>query len=651
MKKVLFICLSFLISLYTAAQEEQFEELKQRIAASESDTQKVNLLIDLGKAIIDNNIDSTQKFAFEAIELAQKSSFKKGEMMAINLIGNVTQRRGQLDSAMIYYKQVEQIATELSDDKGMAIALSNKGIIHINKGEYVKALKVILEAVDYEIKLGDKTGMAEGYLNAGVVHYYMGDMDNTLKYFKKSTALTKEVGDLQVLKKGYINIGAIHQYRKEYDEALDYYNQAYDIAEELNDQNDINVTLHNMAQIYSETGQYELAESNFKKALEFHKKFKKERDIAKEYINLGSLYRNQKKWEKAKEYYDHGIELCINGGYLKELEDGYKGLSEMYSRTANYKKAFEASLDYIDLKDSLLNEENAKNVAELRTKYETAEKEKALAEEQIKSESLAKEAAEAKLSAANRNKWIITLIALIIAVTLSFLVLRQRNKRKAQAEKDAAIIEERDRGTQAVFEAQEEERKRISKDLHDGVGQQLSGLKMAFQKVSERIKNENPERSEELRKLSGILSESADEVRSISHQMMPKALTELGLIETLQDMLEKSFGMTDIQYEFDHFGINERLNENIEVSLYRVCQELINNILKHANATKITVQLYKNSGKVIMVVEDNGSGIKYNSKDGHGLLNMKSRINSLNGEINLEPSPKSGTLATVRLPL
>ena len=69
-------------------------------------------------------------------------------MMAINLIGNVTQRRGQLDSAMIYYNQVEQIATELSDDKGMAIALSNKGIIHINKGEYVKALKVILEAVD-----------------------------------------------------------------------------------------------------------------------------------------------------------------------------------------------------------------------------------------------------------------------------------------------------------------------------------------------------------------------------------------------------------------------------------------------------------------------------------------------------------------------
>ena len=493
--------------------------------------------------------------------------------------------------------------------------------------------------------------MAEGYLNAGVVHYYMGDMENTLKYFKKFTALTKEVGDLQVLKKGYINIGAIHQYRKEYDEALDYYNQAYDIAEGLNDQNDINVTLHNIAQIYSETGQFELAEANFKKALEFHKKFKKERDIAKEYINLGSLYRNQKKWQKAKEYYNQGIELCIKGGYLKELEDGYKGLSEMYSRTANYKKAFEASLDYIDLKDSLLNEENAKNVAKLRTKYETAEKEKALAKEQIKSESLAKEAAEAKLSAANRNKWIITLIALIIAVTLSFSGLKQRSKRRAQAEKDAAIIEERDRGTQAVFEAQEEERKRISKDLHDGVGQQLSGLKMAFQKVSERIKNENPERSEELRKLSGILSESADEVRSISHQMMPKALTELGLIEALQDMLEKSFGMTDIQYEFDHFGINERLNESIEVSLYRVCQELVNNILKHANATKITVQLYKNSGKVIMVVEDNGTGIKNSSEDGHGLLNMKSRINSLNGEINLEPSPNSGTLATVRLPL
>ena len=133
--------------------------------------------------------------------------------------------------------------------------------------------------------------------------------------------------------------------------------------------------------------------------------------------------------------------------------------------------------------------------------------------------------------------------------------------------------------------------------------------------------------------------------------MMPRALTELGLIEAISDMLEKSLGMSTIKYEFEHFGIDERLSEKVEVSLYRVTQELINNIIKHSNAKKVNVQLLKNAGKVILIVEDDGKGISISKTDGHGLLNMKSRINTLHGELNLEPSPNSGTLATIRIPI
>ncbi len=109
--------------------------------------------------------------------------------------------------------------------------------------------------------------------------------------------------------------------------------------------------------------------------------------------------------------------------------------------------------------------------------------------------------------------------------------------------------------------------------------------------------------------------------------------------------------MSEISYEFEHFGIQERLKENVEISLYRVGQELVNNILKHSKATKVSVQLFKNQSKIIMVVEDNGKGIASNKSEGHGLLNMKSRINMLKGELNLEPSPNSGTLATIRIPI
>ena len=148
------------------------------------------------------------------------------------------------------------------------------------------------------------------------------------------------------------------------------------------------------------------------------------------------------------------------------------------------------------------------------------------------------------------------------------------------------------------------------------------------------------------------MQDSADEVRVISHQMMPKALTELGIIEALGDMLDKSLGKIDIDFEFEHFGIKDRLAEKIEVSLYRICQELVNNIIKHSEAKQVHVQLFKNKGKAILIVEDNGKGIQENEvSDGHGLLNIKSRLNSLNGEVNYEPSPNSGTTATVRIPL
>ena len=650
MKKTFFIVLSFFFFFNTFSQLSA-DHILVKLKSNLKDTSRVNYLVNLGKLLIDNNPDTVRLIANEAIKRSEKQSYEKGLLMAYNLVGNVLQRKGDSDSAMYFYLKVKEIADRTNDFKGLAIVVNNIGILETYKGEYNSALKSYLKAYDLEKQLNDTIGMAEALNNIGVIHYYMGDMVNTLSYFKKSVALSKAIGDLQTLKKGYINIGAIHQYRTEYDAALNFYKKGLEIAKEINDEVDINLSQHNMAQIHIARKEYDLAEEYLIKSLAFQERIGSQKGIAIDYTNLGTLYRDKNQMDKAKDYFLKSIEISKKGSFLKQLEDAFREFAEMYSKNNQFELAYKSSKDYIQLKDSLLNEENSKNFAELRTKYETAEKEKALAKEQIKTESLAKDVAEAKLSTANRNKWLIIIIALFIGVVLLFLNLKQRNKRKAQAEKDAAIIEERDRGTQAVFEAQEEERKRISKDLHDGVGQQLSGLKMAIQSYSNSIEETNKVEKDIINKLAEIASDSADEVRAISHQMMPKALTEIGLIEALQDMLHKSFDLSEISFEFEHFGITGRLNEKVEISLYRVAQELVNNIIKHSNAKKVNVQLFKNSGKVIMVVEDDGRGISNSQTNGHGLLNMRSRINTLHGEMNLEPSPNSGTLATIRIPV
>jgi signal transduction histidine kinase len=222
-----------------------------------------------------------------------------------------------------------------------------------------------------------------------------------------------------------------------------------------------------------------------------------------------------------------------------------------------------------------------------------------------------------------------------------------------RAERDAAIIQEREEGIKAIFEATDHERKRIASDLHDGIGQQMSGLRLAFSRLGSEISVALPIYAAKVGELTEVLDGTCREVRHISHQMMPKSLSENGLISAIEDMLSKSLKFTGIEYQFEHQGIEERLPENLELSLYRVCQELINNVVKHSKASAVNIQLYRLRNHLVMLVEDNGKGMDEQARkqEGIGLKTLASRVNSINGELNFEPSPHAGTVATVRVPL
>jgi len=253
----------------------------------------------------------------------------------------------------------------------------------------------------------------------------------------------------------------------------------------------------------------------------------------------------------------------------------------------------------------------------------------------------------AELRIANRNKWIIGITFGSLSLLFLALFIIQRNKQKAKTELQTKLDKERQKGIKAVFESQEKERTRISKDLHDGIGQQLSGLKMAWDKISTKLNKSKVAEFEELILLTQILDETAIEIRDLSHQMMPKTLKEFSLAPAIEDMLGKSFKFSAIKYEFEHFGIkNDRFNEDIEVGLYRIFQELVNNIMKHANATQVTFQVFKNGNKLQLLVSDNGKGFTpQTSESGYGLANIKTRLATINGTCSVES--KNGTTTRI----
>ncbi len=212
------------------------------------------------------------------------------------------------------------------------------------------------------------------------------------------------------------------------------------------------------------------------------------------------------------------------------------------------------------------------------------------------------------------------------------------------------MVREKEAGLKAVFTATEEERQRIAKDLHDGIGQQLSGIKLSLGKQANTL---GSEAKEALSPILHVVDQTAHDVRNLSHQMMPKSIQELGLVPAIDDMLHKSLGLSDLEYAFEHFNVeSKRYDARLEIGLYRVCQELVNNIIKHSGAKAVTVQLFENKNSPILIVEDNGRGFDLDhQKSGIGLTNIQSRINTFDGEVNWEPSPGSGTVATVKVPI
>jgi len=359
-------------------------------------------------------------------------------------------------------------------------------------------------------------------------------------------------------------------------------------------------------------------------------------------MNTGEALYNLKRYDEAQKELSESLELFKRINSKRNIIDNYSYLYEMETR----KKDFQKALDYYKLRttyrDSVLNEEKLATISNLEFKYETAEKEQKITEQNLEIQTQ-------EATIANQRIVQLSLLGGLGLLILGGLLFYSRNKAKEKEKLQAAVLEEKERGFEAVVKASEDERKRISKDLHDGIGQEMAALKLALHFIA---KNEsNPEKKENLEKVYRICSKSADEIRDISHQMMPRSLVENGLVEAINDLLETSFKYTDINHNFEHQDADTRFDERIEICLYRVLQELINNIIKHSNATQVEVFLYRRNDNLIFMVEDNGIGINKSSKKGHGVLNIKSRIDMIKGSINFEPSTQTGTSAMIVVPI
>ena len=356
----------------------------------------------------------------------------------------------------------------------------------------------------------------------------------------------------------------------------------------------------------------------------------------------------------AKKYGEENLALAekidSKGGRIKALMN----LSDYYHQTGNNTRGFDFLEKATFLKDSLLSETNIKQANTLAAIYETDKKQKEILKLQNEKEI---QTASVRQNALLNKIFIATIIGLLVFGYLAYrtiksgqqIALQEQEIQKQQIselEKDRQLLT-----VDAMLKGQEEERGRIAKDLHDGLGGMLSGVKLSFINMKENmvLPAENLSGFE---KSIEMLDQTIVELRKVAHNLMPETLVRFGLEESLRDFCNSIQTSTGIKVVYQQFGENRKLATQAQITVYRIVQELVNNALKHSGAKQIIVQLTKDHIKTGITVEDNGKGFDVKTLDlkkGAGFRNIKDRVDYFKGNLDINSQPGNGTSVNIEL--
>lgn len=581
------------------AQSANIDSLQFIIKFNADNTEKVNAYKALSLALLFKDFDLCQSTAIAGSALAEKlkddgslSEFKK-------ITGLSWYFKGAYDSAAVYYYKALDIANKVNDPSKKAGVLNELGKLYRKTRDLDRALQMYNEAYAIYKKLNDEEDMATILNESGVVFEYKEDFTEAIKRYNSSLAIREKKHDDVGIAYSYNFLGGVYTIQKKFAEAEDY----------------------------------------LIKSLALRKKLKDSFSIALSYGDLGYMYKEQGQYAKAIEQYGFSNTIAVKMAFADLLLSNYKELSAI----AEKKGDFALSLNYYKkqagLKDSIYSGDKLKQVEQLNAKYQTEKK-----EQQLKLQ-------KAEITKKNYLLWGLALVtALLVLSGVSFYRKRHlQNKMNLQAE----VMKQQDLATKAIINAEENERKRIAAELHDGVGQMMSAAKMNLSAFENDMQFKDEAQKITFEKLIGLVDESCKEIRSVSHQMMPNALLKSGLASAVKEFLDKIDNRI-IKINLHTEGLQERLDSNTETVLYRVIQECVNNVIKHSGANNLDISLIKDTDGISATVEDNGRGFDVTDKqkfEGIGLKNISSRVVFLKGTVDFDSSPGKGTLVAIHVPV
>lgn len=523
-------------------------------------------------------------------------------------------------------------------------ALNSIGYVYSYQGDFAEALSIRLKA----LKIADTGNFNKkemGNLLSWIADDYrhLNQQDKAVEYLEKTNAYLSFMSNESVVDYYYTFCQSLV--------ALGKNSAAKDKLSELDQFIASNKTLSdydkNVAYLQSTKlhGEFAMQDKNYNEAISYYQRYLYHSEILKSDVHIAialhkiaRAYQFSGQGQKALHYFKSSFDTCMKDGSIDYAFKNANSIASIYADNNDYKNAYFYSQTAFKLKDSLNSTERIKELHFLEAKFQAGKKEKEIAELKLSN-------TEHELEVAQHNRILVVggIIASCFILLLGTLYYISRQKRLI-AEKEKQSLEQQQQviSLQAMINGQETERTRIAKDLHDSMGGTFSTIKMHLSTLEHEIKN--PEQLLLIEKCIGIISNAATDVRRIAHNMMPEVLIKLGLLHSIEELAVNISSSKQLQVTFQHFGLNERLSAHFEIMLYRIVQELLNNIIKHSDATETIIQFIKEGNRLNVTVEDNGKGFSnQSSNEGMGLTSVKERVNYLKGKLSIDSEISLGT--------
>lgn len=515
--------------------------------------------------------------------------------------------------------------------------LNNMGVSFYRAGYNDSAISYYEQALTWALRQKKFYPGTEitAYNNLGTLFMDMHDYDKSLYYLRKAEQAAADQNNQSYLIATWQDIAGCYAYKGIYDTALVYVKKIDGLPVEMDAVK--KETQHNLEGfIYSNLQMQDKAIEQYKLALAVNPYSSKKTTYLS---NLGSSYIELKQYKKAEQYLKRALDLAWEQKLAEKdnskplMHNLYAALANLYDSMQNYKQAYHYRTLEGYMADSMHSVENNQTIHKIETQYRLAEKDKKLAEEQLR-------LLNAVQITKNRNIWLIAIGsgALLLSLGFTALLLRQRLKlQKAYSKEQALKIEK----LQAAMEAEERERDRIGKQLHDEVMVGFSIVKMNMAALQE---NQYSVRAlaayQEIRQQ---LDTACLQLRQAAHNLMPDALMDEGLVMAIDYFCSKVQQNTGINISFQQYGDIPEPPTDKAIGIYRILQELVQNVIKHAHAEKILVQISHYQNQMDITVEDNGIGIIETAHDDMGLKSIRVRLQVLNGDIDIHTIKPHGT--------